>query len=94
MCGKYSNETKMLIFQSMANLEVKMLFGYITHFIDTEIRKMLEKALYGNQDSTFHSGPIAMQTKIHFIQTIRFKEAVNRNLYRPFHRFETCSPMI
>ena len=31
-------------------------FGNITHLLDPEIRKILEKGLHGDQDSTFHSG--------------------------------------
>ena len=50
-------ETKILIDQSTANLDMKILFGNITHLRDAEIRKMLEKGLFGNQDSMFHSGP-------------------------------------
>ena len=50
-------ETKLLIYQSKANLDVKILFGNITHLIDLEIWEILEKGLFGDQDSTFHSGP-------------------------------------
>ena len=50
-------ETKMLIYQSKANLDVKILFREITDHLDPEIRKMLERCLYWNQHSTFHSGP-------------------------------------
>ena len=32
----------MLIYHSKANLDLKILFGYIIHLIDPEIRKMLE----------------------------------------------------
>ena len=49
-------ETKMSnCFQSKANLDVKILFGKITHHLDPENRKMLVRA-YLNEDSTFHSG--------------------------------------
>ena len=41
-------KTKMLIYHSKANLDVKILFGIITYLIDPEIRKMLESSLYGN----------------------------------------------
>ena len=34
-------KTKMLIYQSKANLNVKILFGKITHYLDPEIRKVL-----------------------------------------------------
>ena len=50
-------ETQTLICQSKANLDVKILFGNITHLINPEIRKLLKRYLYGNQDSTLHSGP-------------------------------------
>ena len=60
-CGKKRMrpifETKLLIYQSKANLDVKILFGNITHLIDLEIWEILEKGLFGDQDSTFHSGP-------------------------------------
>ena len=50
-------KTKMFIYQSTANLDVKILSGKITHIIYLEISKMLERGLYGNQDSTVLSGP-------------------------------------
>ena len=50
-------KTNMLIYQSKANLVEKMLFGNMTHLKGPEIRKMVERALYGNQNFTFHSGP-------------------------------------
>ena len=50
-------KNRMLIYQSKADLDVKILFGKITHLVDPEIRKMLEWGLYENQDSTSHSGP-------------------------------------
>ena len=34
-----------------------ILFGYITHLVESEIRNVLEISLYGSQDSTFHSDP-------------------------------------
>ena len=46
---------KMVIYQSKADLDVKILLGNIIHFIDPKIMKMMERGLYGNQDSTFHS---------------------------------------
>ena len=46
-------KTKMLMYQSKVNLDVNILFDNITHHIDLEMRR----GLYGNQDSTFHSGP-------------------------------------
>ena len=49
-------KTEMLIYQSRANLDVKILWK-INHLLDPEIRKMQERNLYGNRDSTFHCGP-------------------------------------
>ena len=49
-------KTEMLIYQPKATLDVKILFGNITLLIDLGIMKMLEKGLYRNQDSIFHSG--------------------------------------
>ena len=34
-------KTKILIYQSMANLDEKILFGKITHHLDPDIGKML-----------------------------------------------------
>ena len=48
---------KMLFFQSKANLDEKILFGKITRHSDPEIRKMLVRGMYWNNDSTFHFGP-------------------------------------
>ena len=48
---------KMLIYQSKANLDQKILFGKITHHLDPEIWKMLINGKFGNEDPTFHSGP-------------------------------------
>ena len=50
-------KTEMLIYLSKANLAQKILFGKITHHLDPEIRKMLERGMFGNKNSTFHSGP-------------------------------------
>ena len=50
-------KTNMLIYQSKANLDKKILFGKITHHLDPEIRKMLEGACFGTKNSAFHSGP-------------------------------------
>ena len=48
--------TKMLIYQSKANLDEKILFGKITHHLDPEIRKMWVMGTFGNRKPTFHSG--------------------------------------
>ena len=37
----------MLICQSKANLDVKIVFGKVIHLLDPEIRKVLEKGFYG-----------------------------------------------
>ena len=61
-------KTKWLIFHSKANLDVKNLFGNATHLIDPEIRKMLERGLYGNQGphSILVLLSVATEIKIHF----------------------------
>ena len=50
-------ETKLKIYQPNANLDAKILCRNIVHLIDPEMTKMPEKGLFGNQDSTFQSGP-------------------------------------
>ena len=50
-------KTKMLIYQSEGKVHVKFLFSKITHHLDPEIRTMLGKGVFGNEDSTFHPGP-------------------------------------
>ena len=42
-------KTELLIYQSQANLDEKLLFDKITHHLDIEIRKMPVRGLYGNQ---------------------------------------------
>ena len=42
-------KTELLIYQSKANLDEKILFDKITHQLDPEIRKMPVRGLYGNQ---------------------------------------------
>ena len=46
-----------LTYQPKANYDVKSLFGKITSHLDPEIGKMLLTGLYGNENSTFPSGP-------------------------------------
>ena len=41
-------KTELLIYQSKAKLNEKILFDKITHHLDLEIRKMLVRSLYGN----------------------------------------------
>ena len=48
-------KTNMFIFQSMANLDEKILFGKITRHLDPEIRKMM--VMFGNENFMFYSGP-------------------------------------
>ena len=50
-------KTKMFIYQSRANLGEKILFGKVTRHLDQGIREMLVKGVFGNENSTFHSGP-------------------------------------
>ena len=47
-------KTKMFTYQSKANLDVEILFGKITDHLDQEIRKMLVRGLYGNQNRTWN----------------------------------------
>ena len=53
-------KTKVLIYQSKANLDVKILFGKIKHLKDPTTIKMLVKVCIGIENSTFHSGPSFM----------------------------------
>ena len=50
-------KNELFIYQSKVNLDEKILFGSIPHLTDPEIRKMLVKGMFGNKNSTFHSGP-------------------------------------
>ena len=49
-------KTKMLICQSKANLDEKILLGKIIHHLDPIIRKVFVRGMFGNKDSLFHSG--------------------------------------
>ena len=42
-------KTELLIYQSKANLDEKILFGKITKHLDLEISKMPVRGLYGNR---------------------------------------------
>ena len=42
-------KSKMLIYQSMANLDGKILFGTITHLKDPTSREMTVRGLHGNR---------------------------------------------
>ena len=48
---------EMFIYQLEANLIREIFFRKITHHLDQQIRKMLIKGMFVNEDSTFHSGP-------------------------------------
>ena len=50
-------KTEMLFYQSKANLDEKILFCKITHHLDPEVRKMLVKSMFINENSIFHFGP-------------------------------------
>ena len=50
-------QTIMLIFQLKANFDKKILFGKISHHLDTEIGKMLVNGMFGNENSIFLSDP-------------------------------------
>ena len=50
-------KAEILIHQSKTNLDEKILFGKIAHHLDAEIRKLQVNSKFGNEDSTFHSGP-------------------------------------
>ena len=49
--------TEVLIFQSKANLDERILFGKITHHLDSDIKKLMVQGMFWNKNSTFHSGP-------------------------------------
>ena len=49
-------KTKMLIYQSKANLDEKILFGRINDHLNPEMRKMLLGRTLENRNSTFHCG--------------------------------------
>ena len=50
------SKTKMLIYQSKANLDDKILFRIITDLLDPKIKKMLVRGLNRSENSTFYSG--------------------------------------
>ena len=49
-------KTETLIYQSKANLDVKILFGKITHLLNPEIRSMLVRGISEYENCTFDSG--------------------------------------
>ena len=42
-------KTELLIYQSKANLDEKILFDKVTHHLDPKMRKMPVRGLYGNR---------------------------------------------
>ena len=48
---------EIIICQSKSNLDLKIFFGKIALLSDREIRKMVIRGFYGNENSTFQSGP-------------------------------------
>ena len=49
-------ETEMLIYQSKANLDAKILFGKITHHLDPEIIKMPVRGFCTDENAMFNFG--------------------------------------
>ena len=47
----------MLIYHSNVNLDVKILFDRVIHYLGPEVRHILIRGLYGNEDFKFGSGP-------------------------------------
>ena len=64
-CMRLTFETIMLIYQSKANLDEKILFGNIFHLVNSEIMEMLEKDLFGNK--------IPHSIMVHDLQAIEIK---------------------
>ena len=50
-------KTKMFIYPSNSSLDENILFGKITHHLGTEIRKLVERGMFGHENPNFHSGP-------------------------------------
>ena len=44
-------------FNEKVRLDGEVLFGKNTYYLDPEIRKTLMRGMFGNENSTFHSGP-------------------------------------
>ena len=61
-------KSKLLIFQSKANLDVKILFGNITQLIDPSIRKMLERVCLGKRipNSILVQDLLTIEIKVYF----------------------------
>ena len=49
-------KTKVLTYQSTANLDENILFGKIAHLQDPKISKMLVRCCMGAENSMLHSG--------------------------------------
>ena len=60
-------EIEMLIYQSKANLDVKILFGNITRLIASEIRRMLDRVCLGTKipHSILVHDLLAIEIKLH-----------------------------
>ena len=50
-------KTEMSSYQSKANFDAKILFVELTHHLGPNIQVMLVRGFYGNENSTFESGP-------------------------------------
>ena len=44
----------MIIYQTKASSDVKIVIGKITYYFEPDVRKMLVRKLHGNNNSTFH----------------------------------------
>ena len=55
---------KMLIFQAKTNLDEKIMFGKTTRHLDLEIRPMLVRGMFGNENSASHSRFIAWSSNL------------------------------
>ena len=49
-------KTELLLYQLKANLDEKILFDKIILHLDPEIGRRLVRGMFGNKDSSFHSG--------------------------------------
>ena len=61
---------EMLIYQSKANLDEKILFGKVTHHLEAEIRKMLVMASVGTRGphSILVHNSFPMEIKVLFLK--------------------------
>ena len=65
-------ENKMLIYQSKATLDVRILFGKITYLKIPKIRKLSARNMYGSENSTVHlvEDSLAIAIKILFLKLV------------------------